>query len=345
MKKPTRWLLSAALFLFCFLLLFMEISQIMRRKPGSIADRIHAFYSVEKDTLDVVVLGSSHAYYGFQPMELWDSEGITSYVLGSTMQSVASSYFLLKEAFHYQKPRVVLLESYYFYFDGLYRNEARIRDAFDGMKLGAVKKEMLDTFFPDMSLKDKLPFYVPFLMYHNRWDDLQAYDFLTSRYMKGSIYKRKKRRCKDPGLAKVKESKIPEVNLEYLDKIIALCEENGAKLVLYAAPFQLRKKNYAYRQGINVSLEKYLGKKGIPFLFYQKTGGPGIDFRRDFCDRGHLNWKGQRKLTRCIGEYLNESCGLEGHKNDPSFVSWEKDYRDYEKFIERPGETPEKDAE
>lgn len=333
MKKKVQRLFCTAAFLVCFVMLFLRVSEIMREKTGGKIDMIHSFYSLDRNSLDVIVLGSSHAYYGFQPNVLWNEQGITSYVMGSPEQSVASSYFLLKEVLNYQKPKVVLLESYYFSIDVLYSSEARIRQAFDGMRMGKVKKEMLETFLKELPFKEKMSYYMPFLMYHSRWDSLKETDFYSSRYLKGSKPSGKTLPCKDWGMD-ISERPIPEVNLEYLDKIIELCRKENMELVLFATPFVLNKeKVYARRQGVNLALERYLQEKEIPFLFYQKTGEAKINYAEDFKDATHLNAKGQKKITHAVGQYLEENCGLKSHKGEPEYESWDRDYALYREAV------------
>ncbi|HIR28929.1 MAG TPA: hypothetical protein IAB84_13270, partial [Candidatus Choladousia intestinigallinarum] len=138
MKKSVRWIAAAVLFLVLGLILFGRAAEILRRKTAAETDMVHSFYEIEENSLDVLFLGSSHLYYGVQPGELWGQYGITSYVMGSPEQTAATSYYLLKEAFTRQKPKVVAMESYYLWYDGLYYSEARLRQAFDGMSMGKV---------------------------------------------------------------------------------------------------------------------------------------------------------------------------------------------------------------
>ena len=42
-----------------------------------------SFYEMEKDSVDVIFLGSSHAISAFSPQELYDECGIRSFNLGS----------------------------------------------------------------------------------------------------------------------------------------------------------------------------------------------------------------------------------------------------------------------
>lgn len=173
MGKLRKWVISAIVFILIGIILFLNISDILLRKSGGETDMIHSFYEIERDTIDVLCLGSSQGYSAIQPNILWDEFGQTSYVMCSQKQSIASSYYLLKEALNYQKPKILLLESYYFYFDRKYMEEASLRMGFDGMRMGRVKWEMVHDFLDELSIKEKLSFYLPFLEYHSRWEFLK----------------------------------------------------------------------------------------------------------------------------------------------------------------------------
>ena len=191
-----------------------------RNLPGQDLQRVRYgphVYDIEEDTLDVLCLGSSHAYYGFQPNVLWNEYGITSCVLGSPQQTAALSYYLLKEALQYQKPEVVLFESYYLWFDQLYTKEERLRQAMDPMRFGTVKMEMVDELLGDLSWKEKFNYYVPFMTYHQRWQELENSDFHSKPYLKGSFMRAHVHSMEDLGVAR-EAVEIPETSLEYLNK-------------------------------------------------------------------------------------------------------------------------------
>lgn len=328
-------MLSVIAFLLIGLFLFSQISEVLRRKTSAETDMVHSFYEIEENTLDVLFLGSSHVYYGVQPNELWNEYGITSYVMGSPEQTAATSYFLLKEAFRYQQPKVVAMENYYLWNKELYYSTARLRQAFDGMRFGKTKIEMLQTMLPENGLKDQLTYVIPFLKYHSRWSELEAYDFQTKPYLKGARIDYTTVEVANPGIPEA-AVELPENSLYYLDKIIELCEENGAQFMMFGIPYGQEKdgaeyaEKYASRQGMTLMLENYLEEQDIPFLFYQRDYDDVIDFASDFRDRTHLNTAGSIKLTHHLGAYLAEQYELTGHKDDTAFASWDVDYERYE---------------
>lgn len=344
--KKIKTVTGVILFLLLGLLIFVNISEVLRRKTGAETDMVHSFYEIEENTLDVLFLGSSHLYYGVQPNELWEEYGITSYAMGSPEQTVATSYFLLKEAFEHQQPKVVLMESYYFWNKKMYYSEARLRQAFDGMAFGKVKLEMIQTMLPELEIKDKLSYALPFLKYHSRWDALENYDFQTKPYLKGARIDYTTVAVEDPGLPE-EASKIPENSLYYLEKIMELCEENGAEFAMFAIPYGIEKRadSYEYRQGVNLALDTYLSEKDIPFLFYQQDYTDVIDFAADFRDRTHLNTQGAVKLTDHLGAWLTETYDMADHREEPAYECWNRDYEKYEQDRAAAQENPQDTAD
>lgn len=336
-----RRMAGTVLFLICGLLIFVNLSEVLRRKTAAQTDMVHSFYEIEEDTLDVLFLGSSHLYYGVQPNELWKEYGITAYSMSSPEQTAATAYYLLKEAFQYQKPKVVAMESYYLWYNGLYDSESRLRQAFDGMRFGKNKLEMLRTMLPDAGPKTLLTYCLPFLKYHSRWQELENYDFHTQPFLKGARLDYTTAPLENPGIP-AQGTAIPEVNLEYLDKIIALCEENGAEFMMFAAPFGVETdmERYDRRQGLNLTLEQLLQEKEIPFLFYQRDYPEVTDFTVDFRDKTHLNTAGAVKLTHHLGGILKEQYSLEDHRQDKAYEMWNEDLQKYEAERQNAMENP-----
>ncbi len=66
----------------------------------------------QADTLsgvDVLIVGSSHAYRGFDT-RIFKASGVSAFNLGSSSQTPVQSEFLLKQYLHKIKPRLVILE-------------------------------------------------------------------------------------------------------------------------------------------------------------------------------------------------------------------------------------------
>lgn len=330
-----KWTTAAFIFLCCGLFLFANISEVFRLKTGEDIDMIHSIYSLEDNEIDVLFLGSSHGFFAADPNYLWHEYGIASYNMCSHGQSVPSSYYLLKEALKTQSPKIVFLETYTFCDNKLYRGEPRLRQAFDGIHLDDVKSEMIEDFFDDASLSEKLTYYIPFLKYHSRWSELENYDFHSKDFLKGFMMSTTIKPQEAPEIPD-STSELGETACAYFEKIQELCDENNIQLIVFSTPFGISTtdKHYIYRQGINNTLETYLAEKNIPFLYFQKTNMAGIDFATDFVDTHHLNTYGAEKITHYIGDYLVQNFQITDHRGEDSYQSWDEDYIKYQKEFE-----------
>ena len=110
------------------------------------------FYALEKDSVDVLFFGSSHAVSSLNPQVVYDTYGITSYNLGSEQQSLVVSYYWLREALKYQSPKAVIIDTYMLHkfsdsyvYNDMNCSESAVRKAMDNMRLSPLKWEAAQT--------------------------------------------------------------------------------------------------------------------------------------------------------------------------------------------------------
>ena len=85
-----------------FLLAGVLVSQLNRMLAFRYEDGIRqmeGFYKQPRGSVDVLVMGSSHAYVNIDPAVLSKEEGISAYDLCASMQPVWNTYYTLKEAY------------------------------------------------------------------------------------------------------------------------------------------------------------------------------------------------------------------------------------------------------
>jgi hypothetical protein len=204
--------------------------------------------------------------------------------------------------------------------------------------MDSVKWEMVEDFFGDLSFSEKMTYYLPFLQYHSRWTELTDTDFHTYPYLRGSSLGFTIFEMSDPGVPE-QASEIPEIDCEYLERMKALCDENGIQLVVYAAPYGYDPdsesyQQYARKQGVNVALESYLEEQDIPFLFYQKMEDVTFDYAADFRNSTHLNTNGGFRLSGHLGKWLQETYGIADHRGDKAYSSFDEDYAKYQNLLD-----------
>ena len=315
----------------CFIgigiLLHNCLYQVLRLKTKESRNYVASFYDVPKNKTDILIVGSSHAYCGVQPNEFWGNYGYSSYVFGSPAQTIPCSYYAIKEALTRQKPKVIFLEVYYTRFDRLYVDPGMLRFMTDAMRMGKAKHELIQDILGNKDWKVKAAFYLPFIKYHSRWNDLQPYDFYWTRWLLGGSPTSK---VKKQTFYPVPDSKhdLPGYVTTYLDKIRKLCEENEIRLVLFETPLA-KNNNTNYMLPYYVALEDYASENGIPFLFEQKYNLAGLDYARDFRNSSHLNSYGAKKITLMLGDYLKNNFPQVDHRGDPAYNYWEDCYQSY----------------
>ena len=123
---------------------------------------------------------------------------------------------------------------------------------------------------------------------------------------------------------------MPALSMAYLRDIARICAERDARLVLVSTPST---KNWDMAKHNRVRLvAEELGVDYVDLNMGDER--VDIDWSTDTRDAGdHLNLSGARKVTARMGELLSGRYGLEGHRGDPAFDSWDEAYTRYERKV------------
>ncbi len=280
------------------------------------------FYKMKEDTIDVLFLGSSHAVSSFIPQELYNGYGITSYNLACEQQSLVTSYFWLKEALSYQKPRAVVLDCHMLFRfrskEALNSTEACTRKAMDCMRWSSVKREAVKTICELDKNQSLLSYYFPNIRYHTRWAKLQENDFVFGDMAKHNELKgyapltggneREDFTPFESGIDEGWEDMLPLMR-EYLDHIVELCEQEKIALILVKTP------TVGHSIGKFYAIQSYADEHGLPFFDFNERklyDESGFCYMTDSVVDDHVNFRGARKITDYIGRMLAGRYGLGG---------------------------------
>lgn len=263
------------------------------------------FLAEPDHSLDIIGLGHSSLYAGFSPLELWNAYGYTSYAASQPHQSVQQSYELLKEAFAHQTPKLVILETDMF-IDGIW----------DLKEADTLVDHTLQNLFP-------------VLKYHNRWKSLDwgqlAQPPEYDRYSPDKGYRPSSRvgRYRPKSIKDKKTAPIPLITTMYLNKILSLCEQNQAQVLMVQMPIN------SWTEADHKAVADIASARDIPFIdFKQNSDLIKVDWHKDFRDSGrHLNDRGAKKTTLYLGEFIKEHYALTDHRKDKRFAQWDQDYQ------------------
>ena len=289
----------------------------------SSANTFKDFYELDKNTVDVLFMGSSHAVTALNPQVIYDRYGITSYNLSSMMQSMVVTYYWLKEALKYQSPKVVVLETYMLHkyphaeVNDLNSAEGALRQAMDNMKLSPLKWEAANAIEKIDPTQSGLSYVLLNIRYHSRWTFLTESDFTEKEMINhGAIkgfsvcdggigdYNNLYVPFKDAEAMTTEAEDMFGASGEYLDKIVELCEKKGIRLVLTKIPSLEPMERYK-------STKEYAEEHDIPFYdFNEERLYNEIGYNSAEDQLHHLNHTGAEKISDYFGNLLVTEYGV-----------------------------------
>lgn len=279
---------------------------------------IEEYYSEEKNH-DVIFIGDCEVFSNVSPVTLWKDYGINSYIRGSAQQLIWQSYYLLMETLKYEKPKVVVYNVLAMKYNEP-QKEAYNRMTLDGMKFSAIKLKDIKASMTEG--ETMISYLFPFLRYHARWSDLTSEDF---KY----LFKRKQVSINGylmrvdvkpvtlvPTGKKLADYQFGDNSYDYLNRMTALCKENGIQLVLIKSPSVYP---YWYPEW-DKQMTDYASKNNLVYInFLNYIDDMGIDFTKDTCDAGlHLNLAGAEKFSDYLGNILSKDFKLKDKRKDPA---------------------------
>lgn len=344
MIKRYSFLIRVLTFLIILSVLIIETNYILTPKKyfdntWPTTSTYKGFYQMDENTIDVLFFGSSHAASGFNPQEIYNNYGIRSYNLGCEQQNILVSYYWLKEALKYQRPKVVILDTYmlfeYNHVEALNTAESCTRMAMDAMKWSKVKYEAIKAICDNDDQQIFNSYFFKNIRFHTRWTNLTEQDF-TFNNMEEHYELKGYAPLNSRGInvkldyqpysdfdTTVYGTPVPLMN-DYLDKMVKLCEENDIQLLLVKTPtteWNTEKHNY---------VNKYADKNGIGFVDFntkETYEACNFIFAEDMNDNGHSNIWGSEKISLYMAKMLYESYGIGGGDKNEQWANTNEYYQ------------------
>lgn len=332
MKRKLKTVLRVSVFWLVFLVVFLFLNAFFQ--PYWVGgfynnfETYYGFYEEPKNTNEVLFIGPSIGVNGVIPTELYRDFGICAYNLSGEKQPMLASYYWLEEAYnhHPETLKTVFLEvagtrtenDSYFHHKAL-----------DGMRFGLPKiNAVLD--YSGGNLSQAANFFFPLINYHNRWDETDlselekfSYDPINGTRGYGLVTTVRtektdaaKYSIKSPVLPARETVVMEELNaraVDYLDKMVAFCEEKGLELIFYKTP------SYNWLPQHHYAIEDYCKTADVEFLdfnFGTLASEWGFLDPFDSQDGNHMNYFGASKFTNWIGKYLTEKGATDVRGNE-----------------------------
>lgn len=303
MKKYIFRFILFMLILFIILLILSRITLPKTTSGESELNNLQAMKILgeEKDTVDVIMYGDSEAMASTIPTELWKNYGFSSFICGTSGQTLPDTLRIAYDTLKKQKPKIVILEA-----DNIFEPTE-----FD-VPIARVLYEIL-----------------PIIEYHNRWKTLTFQDFFgkfdysEKDPFKGYYYLIQS----DPGdasqyMAYSDETEIiPKINKLYVKILKKYCEIKGSQFAIVSVPSC---KNWNYKK--HNAITQFAEEENIEFID-MNLENVNIDWQTETPDKGdHLNYFGAVKCTEFIANWLKEKDILENHSGDEKYNSWNEEW-------------------
>ena len=314
------------------LILFQAVNSDVTELPY-LPEKWDGFYEKDKNTIDMLFVGTSVVHTGVDVNYLYHEYGFTSYDLSADQMSSQNVYAFLKEALKYQVPKVVFVDvqslswaeaasatSLHYNYDFMHQGINRIK---------GIKENK------NVSSEGNL---FPFLEYHTRWEELNETDFCylfqdKLNMLNGYFIYMLTNAAAVPATYEKTQDTLSELGYTYteenLNKIISLCNEKGMKCILFRTPQSYTENQAKYCNAI----EKYAIENEVDFWnFNDYYSEIGVDFSTDFVDGQHLNYIGSRKFTAFLGTMIAEQLEYTDHRGMDGYEEWDVAY-DYENYL------------
>ncbi len=242
------------------------------------------------NNIDILFIGSSHSYRGFDP-RIFQKEGYSTYNLGSSAQTPIQSHFLLERYIEHLSPELVVFEVYPKVFE------------LDGIESSAdiIANSPLDRQIMELGLKQRSIHIFNTLVF-KIWETLlglspREISYHNDNYVTGGFVERDKSSYKPRGIELGDFDFIPP-QMEAFRSITALLEQKEIKLILVYAP--ITKKLYESSSLLN--FEELMDSTYGSYVNF--NGQLTLIDSIDFYDENHLSQAGVIKFNSAFIRFL-----------------------------------------
>lgn len=288
-----------------------------------------SYRALPQDSADVVFFGNSHVFVGVDPAEVWRGHGVPSFVLGGPTQQLRLTTYYLREALKTQRPKVVALE-----LSSIAYGESHFNREFQQINVGYMpwSTEKLGAALTETPADERAGVLVHLWTYHGRWAELTARDFdLAGKNRGGEFLNGFLPKTGSQEVTPTAPSMPPDVreradaalafNMPYLREIAGICRDADAELLLFLTPTG-PPNAYSYQLAEVATLlsEDFPNVRTLDLS--EPESVPGLSFKTDFIDGGHLTYVGAAKASTALATFLSTTYALPDRRDDPAYSWW-----------------------
>lgn len=266
-------------------------------------------------SLDLIICGASQAQRGISPAVLDETLGCNSYNIGSPLMTLEGRYTILKKELERNPVDTVILELCY---DTMCRDRDLVGPEGDYYMMGRFTDplERVAYFFTSARLDEYADFYCDILQRGiNSWKNWRYEQIGTSAsYETKGFAPLATNAIEMPAEEGFHQEAIAtdvvEENLEYLEKILELCQERQVKVIIVATPLADGAiLSYDKLDTIHQFYTQISEKWGCEYYNFSLYKGKSELFKDEdsFFDRNHLSAAGAEAFTRVLSGVIADS--------------------------------------
>lgn len=320
MKKVRKIIIEITALLLCLILLIgltYRMGFVLMPERYDYGGTWNMYLEEKENSIDIMVVGSSHAYCNIIPSQVYRDTGYSTYVLSAPCLTMPLAYYYLKEGLKTQSPKLIMLEVTGFYFNR-YMGHAKAAIGYmpwSENRIGAI----MSSAEPD----ERAGLLFPLYNYHDRWEDYELADYFKKRPDQMAdinagytvLYESEVQTERSERVFEYTDDDIA-LQMEYLKKIKLLCDNEGIQLEMFIAPAA------SYVSEDDKQLIRDLPGEHTLTDFNDDFDKIGLDLERDFYDARHLNLYGATKFTSVFSEHILNNYSFDKTQDDTKL--WQK---------------------
>lgn len=301
------------------LVLVLFLSAVVRPRkdelPNDTSRKVSGFYALQENSLDVLFMGTSHTYYGFNPSVIYENTGLNSYVFAGECQPIGVTYHYLIEALKTQKPQLIVLDVFALLPQAdACQTDGIIKVNLEDLKFSQNKVEALKL----IEKEDLIQNVLDISIYKERWNQMTLEDLMypLENHFNENFGYTEGYPVNEPLYVRemyfTNEKEMPDrEELAYLYKIFELVKENDMDLLLVKTPYYESYEEYTITNYIFQEAEE----AGFNTLnFNQYYDELDFVFDRDG-DVWHCNVRGSWKITNMLSDFIFENYNVSISEN------------------------------
>lgn len=322
--------IKVTVFITLFFVILIPLTYILRTS-GDVKERFAGFYAEEKNSIDVITIGSSPVFPYYSAPKMWGEKGIAMYPLSTNLQRPLAMLPLVKEALKTQQPKLFVFEMRMFTIpdEVMCDNMAYTRGVTDNMKYSWNRVETIRRMVPKE--EKRYTYYFDIFKYHSNWktlvlkEQLLRYDYTYPSMLKGYVFENQVGPSEMTDFSSVTTRvPLPKEQEKTLRELLNFLKESKQEALFIVSPFTMTEE----KQGMFLTMADIVSEYGYSFCnfndYYEKIG---IDFGTDFYDYGgHTNALGAEKCTTFLQNYIKEHYDIEDKRGQEGYESYDESY-------------------